>query len=62
MYHCNDCVACLQRIGSSVDFYCKFDSTKSSLGKTLNFDVKEKTPCDRFIPSEYRDAVNFDIR
>jgi len=61
-YHCKDCIACIQRIGSNVDFYCKFDSTKSQLGKTLGFDVTAKTPCDRFVPSEYIEAINYDTR
>jgi hypothetical protein len=62
IYYCEDCFACEQRVGSTKDFCCRFDKTTSGLGKTLQFDVKTKNPCDRFIPADYIEAINFDIR
>ena len=56
-YHCVDCVACLNNDDlESSACECKFD------GYILDFDVKIKSPCHRFIPAEYITALNFDVR
>ena len=61
-YTCFSCVACEQRVGSNKDFCCKFDKSKSKLGVTLKFDVRVQKPCNRFIPAQYIEAINFDLR
>lgn len=48
-YHCEDCVACDEENNT-----CKFDNNN------LDFDITTKTPCTRFIPEEYIEALNAD--
>lgn len=54
---CSDCVACKKdEMSDEIIYKCKFD------GQELHFDVTIKTPCNRFIPTEYIKAINYDIR
>jgi hypothetical protein len=59
MYVCKDCFACLDESGGNAHV-CEFDKTSSELPKPLTFDVHTKTPCDRFIPADYIESLNYD--
>jgi len=55
-YKCEDCVACKKEDSDEIIYKCKFD------GEELNFDVTTKTPCNRFIPADYIESLNYDTR
>jgi hypothetical protein len=54
---CADCVACVETNPPyKTSYKCKFD------GEKLDFDVKTKTPCRRFMSATYIAALNYDTR
>lgn len=57
MYHCIDCIACVDEDHPEMTAYmCRFD------GQKLTFNPEDQNVCQYFHPEEYIIALNFDLK